>query len=59
MNMDIFLSKLKKVQNMKFAVGDIEASEWINAFLVGFYDGEKYVVFKKVDDFLEYFLRRK
>lgn len=51
------LAPLKpKTKPFKYAVFDIESSNWVNFELLGFYDGEKYLEFKSVKEFLEYIL---
>lgn len=48
-----------KKRNFKYAVFDIETSNWINFELLGFYDGENYHEFDSVKDFLGFLLRKK
>lgn len=52
-----FLAPLKpKTKPFKYAVFDIESSNWVNFELLGFYDGDKYLEFKTVKEFLEHIL---
>jgi len=49
----------RRARNFNFATFDIEATEWINAFALGFYDGKKYTVFDSkncVKDFIDFLM---
>ncbi|MHA1757971.1 MAG: DNA polymerase [Promethearchaeota archaeon] len=49
----------KKPVKIKFATFDIEAEDWINFKILGFYDGEEYKEFYNLKSFLNYVLRSK
>jgi hypothetical protein len=53
------LMRLKSAKRFPFAVWDVEASDWWNLQLIGFFDGERYVHFRAVGDFLDYVLQEK
>lgn len=53
------LRPLSSKRKIKFCVFDIETSKWVHQTLVGFYDGENYVHFNNVKDFLAFFLKKK
>lgn len=56
---DQVLRPLNSKRKMKYSVMDIETTKWTKVRLVGFYDGQEYVDFRSVEDFLHHFLRRK
>jgi hypothetical protein len=43
----------------RYAVFDIESNNWTDFELLGFYDGEQYREFYSVQDFLEFFMKRR
>lgn len=49
----------KKIKGMKFCVADVEAVEWTNPIVVGFFDGNKYRHFETMQDFLKFYFRQK
>jgi hypothetical protein len=51
---------IKKLNfNYKIATFDIEASNWINIIVIGFFDGKDYLEFKNIKDLLNYILTQK
>jgi len=42
-----------------YAVGDIEASDWIDFVVLGFYDGSEYKTFRQIEKFIDYIDRKK
>jgi len=55
----IQLSPLTKSERFQYAVWDIEAANWWDLTMIGFYDGKQYVHFRTIEDFLNYVLQRK
>lgn len=53
------LEPLTNPKTFHFGTWDIEASDWWNLELIGVFDGEKYIHFRTVPDFLEYLLQDK
>ncbi len=45
------------MKNGKFAASDIETNHWIHFLMIGFYDGEVYTKFTKLDEYMDYVLR--
>lgn len=48
-----------KHKEMKICTFDIEAFNWIDFQMLGFYDGNKYYHFDSVEDFMNHFITRK
>lgn len=53
------LRELTGDRSFKYCILDIEAAKWTNFKMMGFYDGKEFKIFKKIDDFVDYFLQRK
>lgn len=53
------LAKLVNPQTFQFATWDIEASEWWNLVLIGMWDGERYVHFQSVPEFIRFLLQKR
>lgn len=53
------LEPLATVQTFKFATWDIEANDWWNLVLIGIWDGDRYVHFKTISEFLDFVLQTK
>jgi len=51
------LEPLRTVAKFPFGTWDIEASDWWNLQMIGFFDGEHYYHFRTVPAFLEYILQ--
>lgn len=53
-----FLSPLRSIKKLgAFSTMDLEAENWTNVKLVGFYDGINFKQFPNISDFLDYFLK--
>lgn len=53
------LRPVKNTRNFHFSTFDIESTDWINFYMLGFYDGRDYYHFDSVKEFLDHFLRKK
>lgn len=53
------LEQLLNPQRFKFATWDVEAANWWNLLIIGFWDGEHYYHFTREADFLEFILQKK
>lgn len=51
--------KGRRIKIERIFVGDIEAINWVQEFkLGGYYDGENYYLFDKLDEFVEFALSK-
>jgi len=53
------LETLVHPQQFHYATWDVEAENWWNLLLIGFWDGERYYHFQNEKDFLEFILQKK
>lgn len=53
------LEPLANPPTFHFGTWDVEASEWWNLLMLGFFDGEHYYHFRNEADFLEFILQKK
>jgi hypothetical protein len=53
------LAPLANPRSFPFGTWDVEASDWWNLVLIGAFDGERYVHFRSVPDFLDFALQRR
>lgn len=57
-NINIALTPLTETKAFQFGVWDIEARNWWELLCIGVYDGKEYFHFTKIEEFVNFILRR-